>query len=68
MEARHSALCAEEAEDAVKELRAELAKAGIILPSRGLDLVSFVREAPFPLAESARRSPGTARRLAAVRR
>ncbi|WP_306925133.1 hypothetical protein [Streptomyces luteogriseus] len=68
MEARHSALCAEEAEDAVKELRAELAKAGIILPSRGLDPVSLVREAPCPLVESARRSPRTDRRLAAVQR
>ncbi|WP_329328867.1 hypothetical protein [Streptomyces luteogriseus] len=68
MEARHSALCAEEAEDAVKELRAELAKAGIILPSRGLEPVSLVREAPCPLVESARRSPAGARRLAAVRR
>ncbi|MET9575880.1 hypothetical protein ABZY30_10055 [Streptomyces massasporeus] len=68
MEARHSALCAEEAEDAVKELRAELAKAGIILPSLGLDPVSLVREAPCPLVASARRSPGSARRLAAVGR
>ncbi|MFD8225373.1 hypothetical protein ACFV16_14515 [Streptomyces massasporeus] len=68
MEARHSALCAEEAEDAVKELRAELAKAGIILPSLGLDPVSLVREAPCPPAEPARPSPETARRLAAVRR
>ncbi|MFD5342095.1 hypothetical protein [Streptomyces hawaiiensis] len=68
MEARHSALCAEEAEDAVKELRAELAKAGIILPSRGLDPVSFAREAPCPLIELRRCSVRTARRLAAVRR
>jgi hypothetical protein len=68
VEARHSALCAEEAEDAVKELRAELAKAGIILPSLGLDPVSLVRKAPCPLVESARRSPTTDRRLAAVRR
>ncbi|MEW2806881.1 hypothetical protein AB0929_07135 [Streptomyces massasporeus] len=68
MEARHSALCAEEAEDTVKELRAELAKAGIIPPSLGLDPVSLVREAPCPLVEPARRSPGTAWRLAAVPR
>lgn len=68
MEARHSALCAEEAEDAVKELRAELAKAGIILLSLGLDPVSLAREAPCPLVESARCSVRTARRLAAVPR
>ncbi|MFF7485380.1 hypothetical protein ACH4MW_10850 [Streptomyces luteogriseus] len=68
MEARHSALCAEEAEDAVKELRAELAKAGIILLSRGLDPVSFAREARCPLVESVRRSPASALRHAAVRR
>ncbi|MYS95375.1 MULTISPECIES: hypothetical protein [Streptomyces] len=68
MEARHSALCAEEAEDAVKELRAELAKAGIILPSLGLDPVSLAREAPCPLMESGGCSVRTARRLAAVPR
>ncbi|MEU0387916.1 hypothetical protein [Streptomyces chartreusis] len=68
MEARHSALCAEEAEDAVKELRAELAKAGIILPSLGIDPVSLAREAPCPLTESGRCSVRTARRLAAVPR
>ncbi|MFC5669215.1 hypothetical protein [Streptomyces incanus] len=33
---RHSALCVEEAEDVVKELRALLAKTGIALPSRQL--------------------------------
>jgi hypothetical protein len=68
VEARHSALCVEEAEDAVKELRAELAKAGITLPSLGLDPVSLVREAPCPLVESGRCSVETARRLAAVPR
>ncbi|GGW80962.1 MULTISPECIES: hypothetical protein [Streptomyces] len=68
MEARHSALCVEEAEDAVKELRAELAKAGIILPSLGLDPVSLAREAPCPLVELGRCSVETARRLAAVLR
>ncbi|MFE7901289.1 hypothetical protein ACFU3E_28070 [Streptomyces sp. NPDC057424] len=68
MEARHSALCAEEAEDAVKELRAELAKAGIALPSPGLDPVSLAREAPCPLVELGRCSVRTARRLAAVPR
>ncbi|MFF9805824.1 hypothetical protein ACF1G5_11935 [Streptomyces coeruleorubidus] len=68
MEARHSALCVEEAEDAVKELRAELAKAGITLPSLGLDPVSLAREVPCPLVESGRCSARTARRLAAVPR
>ncbi|MEU9568491.1 hypothetical protein AB0D62_01080 [Streptomyces massasporeus] len=68
MEARHSALCAEEAEDVVKELRAELAKAGIVLPPLGLDPVSLAREAPCPLVELGRCSVETARRLAAVLR
>ncbi|MET9679448.1 hypothetical protein [Streptomyces coeruleorubidus] len=68
MEARHSALCVEEAEDAVKELRAVLAKAGITLPSLGLDPVSLAREAPCPLVELGRCSVETARRLAAVLR
>ncbi|MGW0609884.1 hypothetical protein [Streptomyces sp. NPDC002788] len=68
MEARHSALCVEEAEDAVKELRAELAEAGIILPSLGVDPVSLAREALCPLVESGRCSVRTARRLAAVPR
>ncbi|MFJ4977086.1 hypothetical protein ACIP6X_17355 [Streptomyces coeruleorubidus] len=66
MEARQSALCVEEAEDAVKELRAELAKAGITLPSLGLDPVSLAREAPCPLVELSRCSVRTAGRLAAV--
>lgn len=68
MEARHSALSAEEAEDVVKELRAELAKAGILLPSLGVDPVSLVREAPCPLVELGRCSVETARRLAVVLR
>ncbi|WP_078603263.1 hypothetical protein [Streptomyces sp. NRRL S-455] len=68
MEARHSALCVEEAEDAVKELRAELAKAGIVLPSLGVDPVSLAREVPCPLVELGRCSVETARRLAAVLR
>ncbi|MER7477274.1 hypothetical protein ABTX60_06405 [Streptomyces sp. NPDC126510] len=68
MEARHSALCAGEAEDAVKELRAELAKAGIIRLSLGLDPVGLARKAPCPLVVSGRTSPDDARRLAAVPR
>ncbi|MFF6912762.1 hypothetical protein [Streptomyces sp. NPDC012466] len=68
MEARHSALCAEEAEDAVKELRAELAKAGMIPPSSGLDPVSLVREAPCPLVASGLDFARTAGQLVAVPR
>ncbi|CAM5671015.1 hypothetical protein SPURM210S_03018 [Streptomyces purpurascens] len=52
----------------MKELRAELAKAGITLPSLGLDPVSLAREAPCPLVELGRCSVETARRLAAVLR
>ncbi|WP_316959445.1 hypothetical protein [Streptomyces sp. TRM68367] len=66
MEVRHSALCVEEAEDAVKELRTALAQAGITLPSLGLDPVSLARERPCPLVELGRCSVETARRLAAV--
>ncbi|MFF9483725.1 hypothetical protein [Streptomyces sp. NPDC014676] len=66
MEARHSALCVEEAEEVVKELRAALAKAGISLPSLGLDPVSLAREAPCPLIELGRCSVETARRIAAA--
>ncbi|MCV2460535.1 hypothetical protein ACIPH4_38365 [Streptomyces tendae] len=68
MEARHSALCVEGAEDTVKELRAALAEAGIVLPSLGLDPVSLAREAPCPLVELGRCSVETAQRLAAALR
>jgi hypothetical protein len=66
VKARHSALCVEEAEEVVKELRAALAKAGISLPSLGLDPVSLAREAPCPLVELGRCSVETARRIAAA--
>jgi hypothetical protein len=66
VEARHSALCVEEAEEVVKELRAALAKAGISLPSLGMDPVSLAREAPCPLIELGRCSVETARRIAAA--
>ncbi|WP_155058408.1 hypothetical protein [Streptomyces blattellae] len=66
MTARHSALCVEEAEEAVKELRAALENAGIILPSLRIDPASLAREAPCPLVELGRCSVGTAQRLAAV--
>jgi hypothetical protein len=68
MEARHSALCVEGAEDTVEELRAALAEAGITLPSLGLDPVSLAREAPCPLVELGRCSVETARRIAAALR
>ncbi|MEF9903752.1 hypothetical protein [Streptomyces sp. P9-A2] len=66
MKERHSALCVEEAEGVVKELRELLVKAGITLPSLGLDPVSLAREAPCPLVDLGRCSVETARRLAAV--
>ncbi|MBZ9643671.1 MULTISPECIES: hypothetical protein [Streptomyces] len=66
MEARHSALCVEEAEDTLNELRTALEKAGITLPSLRLDPASLAREAPCPLVELGRCSMETARRLAAV--
>jgi hypothetical protein len=54
VDAQHSALGVEEAEDTVNELRAALLVAGITLPSLGLD----------PLVELGRCSVETARRLA----
>ncbi len=66
--ARHSARCVEEAEDAVKELRAVLEKAGITLPTLRIDPGSLAREAPCPLVELGRCSVETVRRLAAVLR
>ncbi|WUO17746.1 hypothetical protein OG985_30885 [Streptomyces sp. NBC_00289] len=68
MTAHHSALCAEEAEAAVKELREALDKAGITPPSLGLHPVSPAREAPGPLVETRRCSGQTARRIAAAGR
>ncbi|MEV5434688.1 hypothetical protein AB0K80_01440 [Streptomyces sp. NPDC052682] len=68
MDVRHPAHRVEEAEEAVKELRTELAKAGITLPSLGIDPVSLAREAPCPLIDLGRCSVETARRLAAVLR
>lgn len=66
--ARHSARCVEEAEEAVKELRAVLEKAGITLPTLRIDPASLAREAPCPLVELGRCSVETAQRLAAVLR
>lgn len=47
----------------MEELRSALAKAGIVLPSLGLDPVSVAREAPCPLVELGRCSVETAGRL-----
>lgn len=66
MKAHHSALCVEEAEDIVKELRTVLAKAGITLPTLRIDPASLAREAPCPLVELGRCSVETAARLAAA--
>lgn len=52
----------------MEELLAALAKAGMRLPSRGLDPVSLVREAPCPLVEPGRCSVETAGLIAAVLR
>ncbi|WP_078969135.1 hypothetical protein [Streptomyces cyaneogriseus] len=68
MKEQHPPLCVEEAEEVVEELRAALAKAGITLPSLGLDPVSLARLTPCPLVELGRCSVETARRLAAVLR
>ncbi|MEV5934672.1 hypothetical protein ACIQCD_23250 [Streptomyces sp. NPDC093250] len=68
MTAQHAAPCVEEAEEVVEQLRAALAKAGISLPSLGLDPVSLAREAPCPLVELGRCSVATARLIAAVLR
>ncbi|CAL9312255.1 MULTISPECIES: hypothetical protein [Streptomyces] len=56
----------EEAEEALRELRSALEKAGVVLPSLGLDPVSVVREVPCPLVDLGRCSVQTARRLAAA--
>ncbi|WP_437019714.1 hypothetical protein [Streptomyces sp. enrichment culture] len=68
MKEQHPALCIEGAEEVVEELRAALAKAGITLPSLGLDPVSLARQTPCLLVELGRCSVETARRLAAVLR
>ncbi|WP_405879647.1 hypothetical protein OG762_13970 [Streptomyces sp. NBC_01136] len=68
MKARHSALCVEEAEVTVKELRAALEKAGIALPSLRIDPASLAREAPCPRVELGGCSIELAARLAAALR
>ncbi|MFK0018327.1 hypothetical protein [Streptomyces sp. NPDC090798] len=68
MKAQHSALCVEEAEVTVKELRAAPEKAGITLPSLRIDPPSLAREAPCPRVELGGCSIEIAARLAAALR
>lgn len=56
----------EAAQEAVTELRAALERAGVKLPSLGLDPVTCAAEPPRPLVELGRCTVETARRLAAV--
>lgn len=62
----HAPACVEEAEETVKELRAALSRAGILLPSLRLDAASVARQAPCPLVELGRCSVEAAARLAAA--
>ncbi|MFE6691492.1 hypothetical protein ACFVFQ_34100 [Streptomyces sp. NPDC057743] len=55
-----------EVESALTELREALARAGIILPSLGLDPVSYAHRTMPPLVELGRCNSDTARRLAEV--
>ncbi|MFG2139170.1 hypothetical protein [Streptomyces sp. NPDC048650] len=54
------------AEEAREELAAELERAGIVLPSLGVDPVSYTYEHPRPLIELGRCNLETTRRLIAV--
>lgn len=54
------------AQEAVTELREALARAGITLPSLGLDAVTLTADPPRPLVELGRCTVGTARLLAAA--
>jgi hypothetical protein len=53
----------EKAEEAVRELREALARAGIVLPSLRLDPLSIARDVPRPLIELGRCNVETARRI-----
>ncbi|WUS48907.1 hypothetical protein OG213_33380 [Streptomyces mirabilis] len=68
MKAQHAALCVEEAEVTVKELRAAPERAGIALPSLRIDPASSAREAPCPRVERGGCSIEVAPRLAAAQR
>ncbi|GAA3921631.1 hypothetical protein GCM10022244_33590 [Streptomyces gulbargensis] len=54
------------AQEAVTELREALARAGITLPSLGLDVVTLAAEPPRPLVELGCCTVETARLLAAA--
>ncbi|MFF0432236.1 hypothetical protein ACFYU9_08450 [Streptomyces sp. NPDC004327] len=54
----------EEAREAVTELREALDRAGIVLPSLGLDAVTLAADPPRPLVELGRCTAATARLLA----
>ncbi|URM92715.1 hypothetical protein LUW75_13955 [Streptomyces sp. MRC013] len=54
------------AEEAVARLRGELLKAGVVLPSLRVDLVTTTSEVPYPLVELGRCNLDTAARLAAA--
>jgi hypothetical protein len=68
VKAQHAALCVEEAEVTVKELRAALKRAGITLPSLRIDPASSAREAPCPRVELGGCSMEVAARLVAALR
>ncbi|MFG3345278.1 hypothetical protein ACGF1Z_09460 [Streptomyces sp. NPDC048018] len=59
---------AEEAREVVRELRDALGRAGITLPSLGLDAVTLASDPPRPLIELGRCTAATARLLAAALR
>ncbi|MFE3775750.1 hypothetical protein [Streptomyces sp. NPDC059122] len=50
-------------ESVITELQEALARAGIVLPSLGLDLVSYAHRSMPPLVELGRCNMDTARRL-----
>ncbi|MFD8003237.1 hypothetical protein [Streptomyces mirabilis] len=68
MKAQHAALCVEEAEVTVKELRAALERAGNTLPSLRIDPAILAREAPCPRVGRGGCSIEVATRLAAAPR
>ncbi|MFI8822607.1 hypothetical protein [Streptomyces sp. NPDC053431] len=57
---------AEEAREVVRELRDALGRAGITLPSLGLDAVTLAADPPRPLIELGRCTAATARLLVAA--
>lgn len=57
---------ADEASEAVRELGEALGRAGISLPSLGLDAVTLTADPPRPLVDLGRCTAATARLLAAA--